>query len=169
VNAATRGAIASWYARHRARIDEQSVADVGSYCVNGGVRDMLPHVTGFDLEPGPGVDVVLAAGEVPPPYRGAFAFATCVGCLSLARSGLSVVRELALLLAPGGELLVVTCSAGCRVAHSSSPGHPDARQRPTAREIGRWLEAFFSEVTSAEVPADDLLVVQAQRNALLLR
>lgn len=97
------------------------VVELGSYDVNGSVRDCFPGAlyTGVDLRPGRGVDVVADAAEYQPE-----AAPDCVVCcevLEHAPNAAGIVANAAAMLAPGG-LLILTCATDPRRPHGVNGG-----------------------------------------------
>lgn len=94
-----------------------SVLDVGSYDVNGTVRDLfdgIKNYTGLDKRPGPGVDVV---GDIEDPGRDldlAYWFDVVVCCEMLEHTPRPwrAFRNMAARLKRGGTLLLTTRAPG---------------------------------------------------------
>ncbi len=113
--------IRSWYSDNKADIDRAQIADLGSYNVNGGVVDIIPHVVGFDICEGKGVDVVLRPGEIPEEHRNAFDYVVSTSSFTCCPQPEAYKAEIVDLLKPGGQLLLTMCSPKCQFRHSTSP------------------------------------------------
>jgi SAM-dependent methyltransferase len=91
------------------------VADLGSANVNGTYRELFParvEYTGFDLEPGPGVDIVLDSPYAIP-WEDASADVVLSGqMLEHCAQFWRVFTEIARILKPGGLAFVIAPSAG---------------------------------------------------------
>ena len=85
------------------------VAEIGSRDVNGTMRGIFSghEYTGFDIEPGPGVDVVLANSEANPFPDGSFDAVISANTLEHTRRPWVIVREMARVLKPGGVMFLL--------------------------------------------------------------
>ena len=117
------------------------IADVGSYNLNGAVKDILPSAVGFDILPGPGVDVVIAPGEIPDEDQGRYDVVVSISALLFAPDPRTLCGEILDLLRPGGRAFVSTCAPSCTLEHTGPEGFPD-RWRLAPEEI----MAFFAPV-----------------------
>jgi SAM-dependent methyltransferase len=85
--------------------------DVGSYNVNGCVRDLFADYTGLDMRPGPNVDVVANAKEIPFP-RESFDVVTCLEMIEHDQDPFWSVEEMKRVLRPGGSLVITVPGIG---------------------------------------------------------
>lgn len=115
-----RRAVQRFYAENRAHLDAVRVADMGALNINGATRDVIPHTTGFDIVEGPGVDVCLTPGHIPPAHRGQYGAVTCISSFTFCPQPALYKRQLVDVLAPGGLMLLTACSPRCRQVHSTS-------------------------------------------------
>lgn len=93
----------------------QQVIDLGASDVNGSYRSLMPadvHYTGFDLEPGPGVDEVLADPYQIPRADGSVDLVVSGQMLEHCAHFWRVFSEIARVLRPGGLAFVIAPSAG---------------------------------------------------------
>jgi len=92
---------------------EGPVLEVGSADVNGSVRGLLPQegYVGVDLAPGPGVDTVADAADLPFP-DGSFATVVSTEMLEHALDPVACVAEMARVLRPGGRIVLTARSPG---------------------------------------------------------
>lgn len=103
--------VLAFVAAHR-EASEPPVLEVGSYNVNGSVRELLPTpYTGVDVQPGPGVDMVADAGELPFPDA-AFGTVVSTEMLEHALDPVACIAEMVRVLRPGGLLLVTARGNG---------------------------------------------------------
>lgn len=121
-----------------------SVLEVGSRNINGGVRDLFPDAlyTGWDLYPGPGVDMV---GDFASQEDG-WDLEDCVVCtevLEHAPNAQAIVAKAWEALQPGG-CFIMTCAAPGRAPHSAldeQPIRPDEHyENVTVNQMETWLE-----------------------------
>jgi len=108
-----RDEVRDWVAEVAVRCKPQPpVLEVGSYNVNGTIRDLLPQdgYIGLDKKDGPGVDIVSDildrnnAG-----LHGRFNTVACVETLEHVVNPWEAMRHLHSFLAPGGLLIVAWC------------------------------------------------------------
>jgi SAM-dependent methyltransferase len=98
-------------------IEPGNVLEVGSYNVNGTIRDVFQagaaSYLGVDMAPGPGVDVVMNAHDIAYNFRPS-AFDTILCCETLEHDlrPWITVGHMRSLLKPGGHLLVTTPTFG---------------------------------------------------------
>lgn len=98
---------------------ESSVLEVGSFDVNGGVRQLFrgPYL-GIDMKAGPGVDVVVDAAEFrPTPVD----IVVCCEVLEHAERWRDIVAMCGRALKPGGKL-ILTCAGPGRAPHGADGG-----------------------------------------------
>lgn len=136
------------------------VLEAGSLNVNGSVR---PHVealgpasyTGTDMRPGPGVDAVCAAGELPAQfirrddagvlYRQRFGVVVSTEMLEHAENWRGAMRGMISVLAPGGVLVLTTRSEGFPLH-----GYPDDHWRYSIEAMGAILKGAGLDVERLE-------------------
>jgi len=96
-------------AKYVSRETSLRIADIGSRDVNGSMRPLFGgyEYTGFDIEPGPGVDMVLANSEVIPVAEGAFDVVLSANTLEHTRRPWIVVKEMARILRSGGLIFLL--------------------------------------------------------------
>lgn len=133
--ASVREYVREWRARHP---DLAPVAELGSYDINGGIRDLVP-VTGFDILAGRGVDVVIVPGAIPAEHHGKYQAVLSLDSFPYDPQPERYIQQILDLLTPGGHLLLIACNANCRHTHTTSPnayGHADSV---------RWTNEQFSD------------------------
>ena len=149
------------FVRQHLPLHYQSVVEVGSLDINGGVRDLLaceaPYI-GVDLQRGPGVDVVCdftVYGIAPKPD-----LILCLEVLEHAENWRGIVASAAHNLSDGGTL-IVTCATTGRAPHSArseGPIEPDEfyeniSQKELDEELGKHFGSHFSEVVGTDLRA----------------
>lgn len=137
-----RRAIARFYFDNRDYLDGVRVADLGALNINGCVKDVIPHCTGFDIVEGPGVDVVIEPGIIPEEHQKQYGAVTTSSSFAYCPDPYLYKRQITDLLKPGGLLLLITCSVKCRTQHTTSNNKYNFKD--TIRLEFRDLEKFFA-------------------------
>jgi SAM-dependent methyltransferase len=140
----------------------RSVLELGSYDVNGNVRDLLPGVPyiGVDIRPGPGVDVVTDAAsmyEIPCDpqlwkLQGTFDLVLCLEVLEHCEKAADIIGNAARALRPGGTLIVTTAGPG-RPPHGVGGlvVGEEYYRNITREQLGLWLRhAGFTAIVLDE-------------------
>jgi SAM-dependent methyltransferase len=129
------------------------IADLGSYACHGGrnvahyVKDA--KVIGFDLVAGPGVDVVLESGIVPPDQAHTFDAVYGLSAIQFAPAPDDFLAEAAALLKPRGMVVITMCSPACQEEHNTSRRHREREWRCELSElVGLAIEYFHVRVAS---------------------
>lgn len=130
----------------------ESVLEIGSLDINGGVRDLLrdkAQYTGVDEQEGPGVDVVMNFLDYIPPEP--VDVVLCLEVLEHTADWPKIVFHAAECLKPKGMFLM-TCATTGRPAHSArgtGPIQPDEYYRNVTEQALRWVlahrESGFSD------------------------
>lgn len=147
--ASVREYVRDWRARHP---DLSPVAELGSYDINGNIRDIVP-VTGFDILAGKGVDCVIVPGIIPLAHLHRYQAVLTLDSFPYDPQPMRYLGQIRQLLAPGGHLLLIACTAGCTVTHSTSPntiGHTDQTrwtQEQFASVLGEWFDGRIIALT----------------------
>lgn len=147
--ASVREYVAGWRSRHP---DLSPVAELGSYDINGGIRDIVP-VTGFDILPGRGVDIVIEPGTIPLEHHGKYQAVLSLDSFPYDPQPARYICQILTLLAPGGRLLLIACNANCRHQHTTSPntlGHVDQTRwtnEQFADRLGGWFDGTVTPLS----------------------
>lgn len=123
------------YVRERVTGNEK-VLDIGSYDVNGSLRDLFTDYTGVDMRDGPNVDIVANSHKLP--FKDdTFDLVTCVETLEHDDRPFDTMKEIYRVLKKGGK--VILCASGI-----SFPKHdyPNDYFRYTAEGMGSLLSEF---------------------------
>jgi SAM-dependent methyltransferase len=94
---------------------DSRILDVGSYDVNGTLRDVAPagsHYTGVDLGPGPGVDLVLDTAQRYPFPDASFDMVVSTSCFEHDGMFWLTFLEMARVARPGGVVFINAPSNG---------------------------------------------------------
>lgn len=131
------------------------VLEAGSMDVNGSVRPYVESLgpasyTGTDMRPGPGVDLVADAADLPAEfrldgYRIRFGVVISTEMLEHAEDWQAAMRGMISVLAPGGVLVLTTRSAGFPLH-----GYPDDHNRFSVDAMGEILKAAGLDVERLE-------------------
>ncbi len=112
-----------WYNDNIDILRNKKIADIGSYNVNGSVRDVIPNVVGFDIVNGDEVDVKIESGIIPDEYKNKFQAVTTTSSFQFAPNTNQFIKQIIDLLTNDGLLILTMCPNGCFDKHSTSPGH----------------------------------------------
>lgn len=136
-------------------VKDAHVTEAGAYNVNGSVRDAVEALgpasyTGTDMRPGPGVDVVCDAADLPglePPP----AVLISTEMLEHAEDWQAAVRGMITALTPGGLLVLTTRGPGFPLH-----GYPEDHWRFTPDAMGQIMGAAGMEVLDLRADPDPL-------------
>lgn len=113
--------LVKWYSDNKNYLDGVFLADVGSYNINGSVKDVIKNVTGFDIYEGHGVDVIISPGFIPENHRLKYGAITSVSSFQFCPDPEIYIRQILDLLCKDGLLFLTMCNSKCNVKHSTSP------------------------------------------------
>jgi SAM-dependent methyltransferase len=85
--------------------------DVGSYSVNGNVRNLFSDYTGLDMREGPNVDIVASSHAMPLSDK-IFDAVVCLEMLEHDDNPFQSVSEMVRVLKPSGTLVLTACGIG---------------------------------------------------------
>lgn len=96
------------------------VADIGARDVNGSLKTVFSEhdYTGFDIEAGKGVDVVMTESESIPALDGSFDVVISANTLEHARRPWRLVREMARIVKPGGLVWLLVPMPNAHAYHA---------------------------------------------------
>lgn len=147
------------YVRQHLPESYASVLEVGSLDINGGVRDLLDpaaEYVGIDVQPGPGVDIVVDFSAYL--HRERVNVVLCLEVLEHAPQWRELIASAAMNLRLDG-VLILTCATTGRATHSArseAPIQPDEfYENVTKADLDAELEKHFS-VHESEVIFRDL-------------
>src|SRR6478736_5285158 len=109
-------------------LGDQRVLEVGSYNINGTIRDLFAEVidyTGLDLGPGPGVDIVSDINDYDDPdgYNVVISMEMLEHCKEWEKALLKMYK-----LTKSGGLFVLTCAGPARHEHGTHRTTPQDSQ-----------------------------------------
>lgn len=117
------------------RIQPKRLADLGSYNVNGSVKDLRPDAIGYDVIEGPGVDYVLTRPFSKYSHNMVVSTST-LQCAPEPQQWLNTLYEL---VTHDGVVLITICAPSC------TPGHTTPFHRDCNRFTDPLLETFMGE------------------------
>ncbi len=125
----------------------KSVVEIGSYNVNGSVRDLFPKTdyTGVDVRPGKGVDVV-ADGAAYEPAKPVDTVVCCEVLEHAENAAEIIANAFAMLQVPG--VLILTAAGPERQPHGNNGGRvgDEFYANVTEEDLEQWLtDAGFAE------------------------
>jgi len=135
--------ILNWYNQHIDKIEQGKIADLGSYDINGAVRDVIPQSIGFDILEGKGVDVVIKPGIIPDEHKFQYDFVTSTSSFQCCPDTPAYIKQITDLLKSGGELILTMCSTRCPKGHSTSPN--DYNYKDEVRYSIEQIRSLFGQ------------------------
>lgn len=134
------------------------VLEVGSYDVNGTVRDICPTpYTGIDIETGPAVDLVYD-GDTIPFGDNHFAAVLCLEVFEHAKNPNRLASEIVRVLEPGGLALITARGVGF-------PYHnPPDRWRYMEGALSELFAAFCDTTEAADPQTSGWFVTARKRH-----
>ncbi len=91
------------------RLEDMVVLDVGSYDINGSLKNVIPVAwtyIGLDRVPGPNVDVVAEEGKPFPIGAGSVGLVVSSSCFQYVKNPFELTRQLYACLKPGGMIYI---------------------------------------------------------------
>jgi hypothetical protein len=146
--------IEEWYTKNQEYLDINDVADLGSYNINGTVKDIIPKVIGFDILKGEGVDVVIKPGIIPKQYRYKFGAVVTTSAFQCCPNPDIFKKQVLDLIKPEGLFILTMCPQSCEAGHSTSPNKYEYKDsiRMSLDELQKfWGEDF----TNIEIYEND--------------
>ena len=143
MHASLFNALKALHAQHQAAVAPLAVAELGSLDINGSIRDFIPDLTGFDIVAGPGVDVVIQPGAIPPEHQRRYGLVVSTSSFQFCPRPDLYKRQILDLLGAQGHLFLTMCSDRCQQRHSTSnneQGFGDSFRMSLAQ-----LRAFFDD------------------------
>lgn len=116
--------IVEWYATNYGNTISSSslMAEVGSYDINGSIKDFLPNnIIGFDICEGPKVDVIIEPGKVPAEHWIKYDAVISANAFHLCGDPAAYKSEVVALLKSGGLFVLTMCRPDCTQSHRTSP------------------------------------------------
>lgn len=110
-----------WYLNNKEIIDNNKVADLGAFDINGSVKDVINHVIGFDIYDGRNVNIVIEPGIIPEEHKSQYIAVTSVSSFQFCPDSKLYKKQILDLLSPNGLLFLTMCSNKCTAKHSTSP------------------------------------------------
>lgn len=133
------------------------VVEIGGRDVNGNVRGLFPaadYVT-TDIEPGPGVDIVVNGKDYVPEVA-----PDCVVCTEVLEhtpDAKAIVENMVKMLRPGG-VGIITCAGPGRHPHSAVDGGPlragEFYENIEGDEILRWVDPWVGFTMNSPLGRD---------------
>lgn len=131
-------------------LQDRSVFEIGSRDVNGSARQFFTgSYFGIDVEPGPGVDLVVDGADYHPTES--YDVAICTEVFEHSPKWKDLLTTMALALRPGG-VFIITCATTGRAPHSAIDGGAlrdgEHYYNPSPLELGRELALYAFNVSA---------------------
>ena len=141
---------------------EHPLLEVGSLNVNGSLRDVLPVDHGVDMRPGPGVDTVCKAEDLPGEFPGLWGSIASANMLEHAEHWDKALKGMWQSLAPNGLLFLTTCNQ-----YKALHGYPHDYWRFTLEMFKDIFKDQFIWAI-ATVGFSEMIIVQKKTDTLNL-
>lgn len=138
-----------WYEENTKNKQDFKIAELGSYDINGSIRDIVSKLVGFDIYDGKNVDVVIKPGEIPLEYKNKYEAVVSMGSFQCCPYPELYKKEILDLLYNNGLLFLTMCGPQCKKWHITSPnkyGYKDCI-RMTKEEL---IKLFLPEIKVVE-------------------
>lgn len=143
------------FAKKHAGKMKGNILEVGSYNVNGSIREVLPVTVGVDMREGPGVDAVCDAGDLVDKFgKESWDSVVSVEMLEHAEDWKGAIQNMWDVLKPGGAFLLTTRGPGFPL-HD----YPGDHWRFTTKEMKRIFPEGQVE-PDTEAPGVGVFVVK---------
>lgn len=113
--------LSKWYEQNKNILIDRPIADLGSYNINGSVKDIIVNATGFDIYEGKNVDVVIKPGLIPSEHKNNYVAVTTVSSFQFCPDSKIYIDQILDLLCDNGLLFLTMCGDKCKSNHSTSP------------------------------------------------
>jgi hypothetical protein len=109
-----------WYVANEEFVNNATIAELGSYDVNGNIKHLVPNSVGFDLGDGPNVDVVIEPGVIPDEHNERYNLVISISSFQFCPYPEQYKKEILDLLCADGLLFLTMCSPDCKKGHTTS-------------------------------------------------
>ena len=130
----------------------RKVAELGSYEINGNLIGIFDNSVGFDVVPGPRVDVIIKPGVIPEEHKGQYDTVIAISSFQFCPDSNLFLNQIEQLLIPGGKFLVTLCTPECAGGHRISIDHYDDCLRPTKPQLLEIFNRFEHVIVYETVP-----------------
>ena len=164
---AVRIEVGEWYQDNKQHLDTIKIAELGSYDINGSVKDIIPNTIGFDILEGKGVDVKITPGIIPDVYKNIFGAVITVNSFQFCPKPIEYKKQILDLLKPEGLLILTMCPDSCNPRHSTSPNEHKFRDsiRMSQSKLREFWEDEFNNIKIFENNEDHpTLILTAVKN-----
>lgn len=154
-------AIHSWFIKIYTTLpNDYLIADLGSYNINGTIKDKLPgKIIGIDLVAGPCVDVIITPGVIPPEHVMRYDALISANAFHYSGDPNEYKSEVLQLLKINGHFVLTMCNSDCKETHTRLPESCRGVDsiRMSLRELVNFWEPEIS-ITRVYVEGHDLVL-----------
>lgn len=147
----------NWYKDNKEHLDTKPVAELGSYNINGTMKDEVFHRIGFDICEGPNVDVIIEPGVIPDEHKNKYDSVISISSFQFCPDSEAYKKEILDLLCDEGLLFLTMCSPKCQLGHTTSPNKYEFKDsiRMTHEEIKDFFGKDFEILELYDLPIID--------------
>jgi hypothetical protein len=140
--------IKKWYQNNKQYLDTIKIAELGSYDINGSVKDIIPNTIGFDILEGKGVDIVITPGIITEKYKQVFGALITTSAFQCCPDITLFKTQVLDLLKPEGLFILTMCPDSCNPGHSTSPNEYKFRDsiRMSQSKLREFWEDEFNNI-----------------------
>jgi hypothetical protein len=152
-----------WYNDNKDYIDQNKIVDIGSFDINGSVKNVIKHSIGFDIYKGKNVDVVIEPGVIPEEHMFKYGAATSISSFQFSPDSQVYKKQILDLLCDGGLLFLTMCGDKCKYSHTTSPN------KYNFKDSVRYTKNELHDIFSPEFNIIELYETMSDHHNLILK
>lgn len=137
------------------------VAELGSYNINGSVKEVIPYSHGFDILSGKGVDNVIEPGKILEQYKHKYDILISTSSFQTCPDSNLYKQEILDLCKNNALVFLTMCSLDCKYQHSTSPNQYNFKD-----EI-RMSEKQLINFMAPEIEMIDCYIVKYNHSTII--
>lgn len=157
----------TFYDRNQEVLDNGTVAELGSYDINGNLKKYIRNSVGFDILEGPNVNVIIEPGIIPDEHKNKYQVVISISSFQFCPYPEVYKKEILDLLCDQGLLFLTMCSTECKGFHTTSPNY--YKYEDSIRMSHKELNDFFGNDFEIFEIYDPILIDSESHNDTILR